>query len=115
MSDPITPKPTPSVEPSSAAPADPVLGPRPGETPRSAGLGTSGPGSSGGSTPPRREPPTTIVDKAIETIKAYAQYVWADMRVLLVEIKAPFVKFATKQKNFLIGLVIFILLLLWLF
>lgn len=110
MSDPITPKPTPSVEPTSAAPADPVLGPRPGETPRSAGLGTSS-----SSTPPRREPPTTIVDKAIETIKAYAQYVWADMRVLLVEIKAPFVKFATKQKNFLIGLVIFILLLLWLF
>jgi hypothetical protein len=100
MSDPSPVKPTISIDPietPASAPLDPVIAPRPTEPPR------------------RPEPPTTIVDKAIETSKAYAQYVWADVLVLFAEIKPGFVKFAIKQKNFLIGLVIVILLLLWLF
>lgn len=65
--------------------------------------------------PPRREPPTTIVDKSIQVTQAYAQYVWADVKVLFAEIKPAFVKFGLKQRNFLIGLVVFILFLIWLF
>lgn len=93
-------KPTVSTSPidkPATAPVDPVIAPRPTEPPR------------------RPEPPRTIVDKAMETTKAYAQYVWADVLVLFTEIKPAFIKFAIKQKNFLIGLVIVILLLLWLF
>lgn len=99
MSDPspVTKPTITPVETPTTPPADPIVAPRTTEP------------------PPRREPPTTIVDKAIEVTKAYAQYVWADLKVLFVEIKPAFGKFAVKQKNFLIGLVILILLLLWLF
>ncbi|NVO12465.1 MAG: hypothetical protein HXX10_00345 [Rhodoplanes sp.] len=88
---------TSPIETPVGAPVDPVIAPRPSEPPR------------------RPEPPKTIVDTAMETTKAYAKYVWADLLVLFTEIKPAFVKFAIKQKNFLIGLVVFILLLLWLF
>jgi hypothetical protein len=100
MSDPssVTKPTVPPVETPVAPSEPPIVAPRASEPP-----------------PPRREPPQTIVDKAFQVTQAYAEYVWADVKVLFAEIKPAFVKFGVKQRNFLIGLVIVILLLLWLF
>ncbi|WP_157223281.1 hypothetical protein [Rhodovulum sp. PH10] len=61
------------------------------------------------------QPPKSIVDHAMEFTQAYSKVLLADLRILWIDIKPGLFAFAAKQKYFLIGLVVLLILILWIF